>query len=270
MTSENLKPKPGEAQALEVLETVTGLHIEPHDKEGGPPGLYDFKVGDQVAVEVTILTVRDVEKNLEAFTSLVGEHPAGSLADSWTVFVDGSAKAKRKKTSIVDLILQELEILQEVGVSDLRSASCYSLPRSMHRTNCPIARLMGLRVHSASRVSGDPYGPRLLFSSIRPLEVERPMDLVEAIEYEFAAKLDLYKKLAVSSRPEKHVFFLVRPSRYNSFRALMRDELPQRDPIVPTGITGVWVAMFGHSEPVFFWNTSHGWSHASNISRSGA
>lgn len=257
------KPRPAklaEDHAARLVGNVTGLEVVKHD-DGSKPSMYDLDIGSSIALEVTLLTAKTAEVNESEFAPFIGEHSANGLSASWVVWVHQSARVKIKRLDIISRILPQLRKLEERGISTIDEAECKGYPSWLHDPGCPVLKLYLDGVHTASRLPGEhPDGPHIIFSTIHGLgDYDRPGSLVEAIEQEFTEKEDLALKLNMSNRPEKHVFFWARMSRYRAFRALRLDELPQRDPQVPGGITAVWVGLFNQPQRAFFWSQASGW-----------
>lgn len=102
-----------------------------------------------------------------------------------------------------------------------------------------------------------------LSSLPEPRKADAGTDLVDLLENEFSLHTDLAKKLlrADPARGRREVFFWLTWTRAPVWNRLARHGLvPDRDPELPNGVTGVWVGYLGDHTRVLHWGAKAGWT----------
>lgn len=258
-------PKEGEDEARRLVEFVSGVPVTPWDDGGGHGSRCDFNIGEHGALEVTSLADEGVEFVLRRASRATSSKPSSRLTRTWMVMVDlpdnfGMTMRNTEFRGLADRIEDQLVEMERRGESEMSRWS--SRAQSLcGEQSCPVHGLVRLRVVSATAFDVKGLRPPEIFMSLAHGQVcHGPNDLPEAIEQCLADKPDNWRKLQVSGKTERQVFFWARQSRWSALRALRMDELPSRAPDVERyGITGVWAGILGRWDKALFWSASAGW-----------
>ncbi|MBP2477674.1 hypothetical protein JOF53_006546 [Crossiella equi] len=262
----NGRAKPGEGpsepESMLLVGQALGCETNWFD-DGSADGQYDFAAGAETAVEITFLTNFEEEMNDAALAGITASHPGTGLNRSWEVMLNDDARAKpTKKLGLIDALWPRLAELERREIREIAPwRGCGALPRFMHEPGCPVPELQQLGVHNAWQVPSMDHEARLHLTVVSFWDqANGPGDVAEVIEAEFAAKPDLAAKLArAMDRQHRHIFFWARHSLALETRELHSDTLPERKPVLPAEVTGVWVGVYGRWDRAFFYSQATGW-----------
>ncbi|NJP30154.1 hypothetical protein FLW53_39395 [Microbispora sp. SCL1-1] len=251
---------------------------------------YDFHVGEIGALEVTVLTSDVAERNREAWGPFIGENDVAGLQNSWIVQVTATARAvigsksSRRGKDFISRITPALAALEATSTFYVsRWSGCAG--SITHDPRCPVPLLIGMGVQIAEAISSDREEPSIHICTVLGFEEMRSTpkkstssehevspsmslpvhggsDLVTLVEAELAMKPDLAEKLgmAAKNRTRREVFFWLTWTRASAWRRLERTGgLPEYEPCVPDGITGLWVGFRGLCTEVLYWSRTGGW-----------
>lgn len=239
MKTPRVKPPGVEEWARKVVEMHLGVPVVVHD-DGSAPSMYDLRVGPYAAPEVAIEVAGAVDPlQTETWNMGPGKGPIQlSLSGDWIVVVEAGAKMKTLKNSLEGL-LQQMEALQ-VSEADLHFGP-HTVPDKLANQ----MEAVGLVSANRYRVSGSGK-VHMTMPGAGGVVDDTGSSLPEWVSTFLAdpVRADAVSKLAKSGAPRAEAFIAAEsgtPWSVMSYLSGSVSQLPRAAPVLPTGITGVWV-----------------------------
>jgi hypothetical protein len=246
-----------------IQNALPDCKVEPHD-DGSEPSMYDLKIvnadGSTGAVEVT--TAVD-DQRLELWQevrkrALIRQEPG--LIGGWLVRILHSARARDLDKQLVGL-LGDLERNGRTTVRGIRGS-----------TDVFEARLSSLGVIEAVQAATDRKGSIYIMppeGSLEQMGGYAPVtgDLLAVWLGDWTnepTRSDNVRKLESADTTERHLFILVRsittvPFAVNDLLFSPEAPFPTIPPVLPAGVTDVWVMSTWDSGGGFRWSSETGW-----------
>lgn len=257
-----------EEWARRVVAASTGLRVERHD-DGSLPGMHDLDVfhGDTRVGAVEVTTAVDRER-IELWKAVNGDERrciVPGLVGGWMVSLRPGARAKKLREELPGLLAE----LEGAGIS---SVGWYAPPVERGIED----RLLRLGVVDLLQgrtdwpgsvyftIDEDPEGS----SGAVPDVADALVGWIEEF-LSHGDRADVRDKLVRAGVAERHAFVVVPPlstAPFTVWVVLMRAgaQVPRRDPVLPEGITHVWVVGAWSGGCGFRWSVAEGWWRFSN------
>ncbi len=247
--------RPNETLARHVVSTVLGLPVDPYD-DGSRDAMVDGIIRLPRA-DAALEIVSDEDGEFLALWNALERmghktHVPG-LSNAWWVQVRRAASVKGVVAGLPDL-LRELEARALSDLHQVRRAGAWHLKEQAH----------GIGIRMASRIDGnEPPGRVRLLVEGWSGGVGGP-DFASFVEGLFVAHPDVARKLAAhDGASERHAFWWVTLASDMAVQFGLEDRgdaLPaMRDPVLPEGVSHVWVAGRNSSQGTVAWFPDRGW-----------
>jgi hypothetical protein len=252
-----------EEWARATMSRTLGVQVKQHD-DGSRPGMHDLVIEylDRPSASVEVTAAVDSE-SLELWQLMNGKEgrwQVDGLRGGWLVAVTPSARHRRLRAELPDLLLE----LEATAIRYLEPA---------HRAGVDLDELArDLGVASAWQSSETAFPGSVYLTIEQPLDqragyVSQTGNALPTWLGDFLhspAQADVLAKLARSGAAERHAFVLVASFTTASFAVvdllIRRDApLPIVPPELPNEVTDIWVASTWSNGLGFRWSPRSGW-----------
>lgn len=248
---------------MALISAALGLPVEPWD-DGSTNGMHDLEIrradGPSDAVEVVAAADGECMALWKLMNGGGNRWQVPDLRGGWVVSLDPSARAKRLRRELPELLLA----LEGRGVRDIGYG--------FHNEQAVEAIAENLGVISAHQ--GETAFPGSIYSTIEQ-SAERTGGCVADTGDALAGwiggflrepeQADVLDKLARSGASARHAYVILPPFSTAPFAVsdlLMRSEapLPTVRPVLPSSVTHIWVAGTWSSGDGFRWSPESQWT----------
>lgn len=256
--------RPEEEWARSIIGRTIGVPVEQHD-DGTEPSMYDLRIRyvdrRPAAVEVTAAADRESIELWRLMNSKDERWMAEGLVGGWSVHVLPTARAKRLRSDVPDLLSR----LEEAGRRELRA--------DLRSSGADLLRQVALELGVAHAFQSGTNFPGSIYLNLElPPEqtggwVADTGDALAVWLGDFLnepSQKDVRHKLARSGAEERHAFVITpgfTTAAFSVIDLLMREGAPHPtiDPLLPPEITNVWAVSSWSSGVGFRWSRESGW-----------
>jgi hypothetical protein len=246
-----------------ILHTLPDCVVEPHD-DGSRPSMYDLKIvysdSSIGAVEVTMAADgeriglwREVRKR-----ALIRQEP--DLIGGWLVRLLPSARARELDRQLTTL-LRELERHGRTAICGLKGSA--DQLEALAASLGVIEAFQSPTDRKGSIYVMPPEGTLEQMGGCAPLTGD-PLAVWLGDWTNEPSRSDNVRKLRSADATERHLFILVRgftaaPFAVNDLLISPHAPIPTSPPVLPAGVTDVWVMSNWDSGDGFRWSPGMGW-----------
>lgn len=259
------KVQPEEILAAQVLRRVLGVTVTHTDVNGETDLFFETPMGTSGAVEVTFLTDQQTKIAQDAWVrERRREHVVTQLASSWNVTVKGDSVRYK-------LLRQHLEphlaALEAAGTTEYdQYGIAHRLLKSIPQTVLGLAALQVVQAHVIP--TNDPSVQHIFLIPMAGYTARGSEAALAHIEEYLADRTDNVRKLEESGATERHLFVWLDRDTPGEISRPFTDRriverfahfgLPHRSPILPEGVTHLWVLHSGTGIG-WRWHQPAGW-----------